>query len=236
MFRNAVDAGALTRSATPAVPALPTVAAVPPLRSLTALATLGAMIAMTALATLVAKPAFAQAATPASAKATPAGARTCPASLDFRFPRLQDEAQQDLCQYAGRVVLVVNTASYCGFTPQYEGLEALYSKYRERGLVVIGFPSNDFSQEPGSASEIADFCYNTYGVKFPMLAKTHVRGADANPMYALLAREAGAAPRWNFSKYLIDRSGKVVANYGSNTRPDDKQLVSRIEQLLQAPR
>ncbi|NYH97502.1 glutathione peroxidase [Cupriavidus plantarum] len=164
--------------------------------------------------------------------ATAAGA--CPASLNFKFPRLQDEAPQNLCQYAGKVVLVVNTASYCGFTPQYEGLEQLYAKYRERGLVVLGFPSNDFSQEPGSEKEISDFCYNTYGVKFPMLGKTHVRGGEANPMYALLAKETGTAPKWNFYKYLIDRNGQVVGSYDSRTKPDDKQLVGRIEQLLGA--
>lgn len=168
--------------------------------------------------------------------AVPVAAGACPASLNFTFPRLQDDAPQNLCQYAGKVVLVVNTASYCGFTPQYEGLEALYAKYRTRGLVVLGFPSNDFSQEPGSEKEIADFCYNTYGVKFPMLGKSHVRGGDANPMYALLAKQTGTAPKWNFYKYLIGRDGQVVASYGSRTRPDDKELVAKIESLLGAQR
>lgn len=167
---------------------------------------------------------------PATASAQPAG--NCPASLNFRFPRLQDESPQNLCQYAGKVVLVVNTASYCGFTPQYEGLEALYTKYRERGLVVLGFPSNDFSQEPGSAKEISDFCYNTYGVKFPMLGKSHVRGGEANPMYVLLTKETGTAPKWNFYKYLIDRKGQVVGSYNSMVKPDDKQFVAKIEELL----
>ena len=166
----------------------------------------------------------------ASVSAQQAG--NCPASLNFRFPRLQDESPQNLCQYAGKVVLVVNTASYCGFTPQYEGLEALYAKYRDRGLVVLGFPSNDFSQEPGSAKEISDFCYNTYGVKFPMLGKSHVRGGEANPMYMMLIRETGTAPKWNFYKYLIDRKGQVVGSYNSMVKPDDKQLVARIEELL----
>ncbi|WP_367394739.1 glutathione peroxidase [Cupriavidus sp. Agwp_2] len=172
----------------------------------------------------------------AEKSAAPAAAQAgaCPASLNFTFPRLQDEAPQNLCQYAGKVVLVVNTASYCGFTPQYEGLEALHAKYNARGLVVLGFPSNDFSQEPGSEKQIADFCYNTYGVKFPMLGKSHVRGSDANPMYALLARQTGTAPKWNFYKYLIGRDGKVVASYDSRTRPDDKELVAKIESLLGA--
>ncbi|RDK06230.1 glutathione peroxidase [Cupriavidus lacunae] len=171
---------------------------------------------------------------PAAAPAATAGA--CPASLNFTFPRLQDDAPQNLCQYAGKVVLVVNTASYCGFTPQYEGLEALYARYGARGLVVLGFPSNDFSQEPGSQKEIADFCYNTYGVKFPMLGKSHVRGSDANPMYTLLARQTGTTPKWNFYKYLIGRDGKVVASYGSRTTPDDKELLAKIESLLGAQR
>lgn len=192
--------------------------------------------ALIALIALMAAAPIAGAAGPAAAQASATGpaqrAASCPASLNFRFPRLQDEVPQDLCQYAGKVLLVVNTASYCGFTPQYEGLEALYAKYRERGLVVLGFPSNDFEQEPGSAKEIADFCFNTYGVKFPMMAKSHVRGAEANPMYALMARQSGTAPQWNFHKYLIDRDGRVVASYGSRVSPSDRQLVARIEQLL----
>ena len=120
--------------------------------------------------------AFAQPAPPqAAVQAAPAG---CPPLLNHTVPRLQDEAPQNLCQYAGRVLLIVNTASFCGFTPQYEGLEALHAKYAAQGLVVLGFPSNDFSQEPGSAKDIADFCSNTFGVKFPMFSKTH-RGRQA---------------------------------------------------------
>ena len=106
-------------------------------------------------------------------------AANCPALLNHKFNRLQDEAPQDLCQYTGKVTLVVNTASYCGFTSQYEGLEKLYAKYKDRGLVVLGFPSNDFSQEPDGNKKIADFCYNTYGVKFPMFSKSSVRGGEA---------------------------------------------------------
>jgi len=191
------------------------------------------MVATMAAMLPLAAPAAEKSATPAAVvppAAQPAG--NCPAALNFKFPRLQDESPQNLCQYAGKVVLVVNTASYCGFTPQYEGLEALYAKYRDRGLVVLGFPSNDFSQEPGSAKEISDFCYNTYGVKFPMLGKSHVRGSDANPMYELLAKETGTTPKWNFYKYLIDRKGQVVGSYNSMVKPDDKQFVAKIEQLL----
>ena len=186
------------------------------------------------LATLVASamtstPAFAQA--PAAAPAAPAA--SCPALLKQTFKRLQDDAPQNLCQYAGKVVLVVNTASYCGYTTQYEGLEKLYAKYGPKGLVVLGFPSNDFGkQEPGTAKEIAELCYNTYGVKFPMFAKTPVTGAAANPLYASLTKATGKEPKWNFTKYLIDRNGKVIEHYPSKVTPDDKQLVSKIEQAL----
>jgi glutathione peroxidase len=153
--------------------------------------------------------------------------------LKQTFKRLQDEAPQDLCQYAGKVVLVVNTASYCGYTNQYEGLEKLYAKYSGKGLVVLGFPSNDFGkQEPGSSKEIADFCYNTYGVKFPMFAKSSVAGPAANPLHASLIKATGKEPKWNFTKYLIDRNGKVLDYFPSKVTPDDKQFVGEIEQAL----
>lgn len=165
---------------------------------------------------------------PATAQPAP----VCPALLQHTFPRLQDEKPQSLCQYGGRVLLVVNTASYCGFTPQYQGLEKLYERYRERGLVVLGFPSNDFAQEKGSNKEIADFCENTFGVKFPMFAKSAVRGSDANPLFRELARQTGRQPLWNFHKYLVGRDGKVVAHYSSLTKPDDAALVQALEQQL----
>jgi glutathione peroxidase len=172
---------------------------------------------------------------PAAAPAPAPAAASCPAILKQTFNRLQDEAPQDLCQYAGKVVLVVNTASYCGFTKQYEGLEKLYAKYGKQGLVVLGFPSNDFGkQEPGSSKEIADFCYNTYGVKFPMFAKSSVKGPAANPLHASLIKQTGKEPKWNFTKYLIDRHGKVLEYYPSKVEPEDKQLVTRIEQALAA--
>jgi glutathione peroxidase len=166
--------------------------------------------------------------------AAAAGADACPALLQHTFPRLQDEKPQPLCQYAGRVLLVVNTASYCGFTPQYKGLEELYARYRERGLVVLGFPSNDFAQETGSNQQIADFCENTFGVKFPMFGKSAVRGSDANALFRELAAATGRAPLWNFHKYLVGRDGKVVAQYSSLTRPDDPALVKALEQQLAA--
>ncbi len=161
------------------------------------------------------------------------GANGCPAILSHSFNRLQDDVPQDLCQFAGKVVLIVNTASYCGFTGQYEGLEALYSKYQARGLVVLGFPTNDFGkQEPGSNKEIADFCFNTYAVKFPMFAKTVVTGTGRNALYSQLVKATGTTPKWNFYKYLVDRSGKVVNSYNSMTSPQSSGLVADIEKLL----
>lgn len=162
-----------------------------------------------------------------------AQAADCPEILRHQFTRLQDDAPQNLCQYAGKVILVVNTASYCGFTNQYEGLEALYAKYEPRGLVVLGFPSNDFGkQEPGTAKEITDFCYNTYGVKFPMLSKSVVSGPGKNPFYGALEKATGKSPRWNFHKYLIDRNGAVVDSFSSNTEPQGPVIVYAIEKAL----
>jgi glutathione peroxidase len=129
-------------------------------------------------------------------------------------------------------LLVVNTASYCGYTPQYEGLEQLNARFAVRGFSVLGFPSNDFNQEPKDNKAIASFCFNTYGVKFPMFAKTTVVGQTASPFYAALARAVGQAPKWNFSKYLIDRSGQVVAFFPSDVEPLDRRITGRIEQLL----
>jgi glutathione peroxidase len=157
----------------------------------------------------------------------------CPAILQHQFARLQDEALQNLCQFSGKVVLVVNTASYCGFTSQYESLEALYAKYQSKGLVVLGFPSNDFGkQEPGSAKEIADLCFNTYGVKFPMFSKSVVSGPGASAFYASLAKATGQVPQWNFHKYLIDRTGKVVSSFASNLNPQSPVLTGPLEQAL----
>jgi glutathione peroxidase len=132
-----------------------------------------------------------------------------------------------------KVVLVVNTASRCAYTPQYEGLEKLYERYRDRGLVVAGFPSNDFAgQEPGTEQDIRNFCRLTYGVQFPMFEKVHVRGSSVDPFYQHLARETGVTPRWNFHKYLIDRNGRVIASFPSQIKPDDRRLVDKIEELL----
>jgi len=162
---------------------------------------------------------------------------SCPAILQHQFNRLQDEAPQNLCQYAGKAVLVVNTASYCGFTHQYEGLEQLHATYQRKGLVVLGFPSNDFGQqEPGAAKQIADFCFNTYGVRFPMFSKSVVAGGGRNPLYAALFKATGVAPGWNFHKYLIDRNGKVVASFPSAMEPQGKSVVAAIEKALASDR
>jgi glutathione peroxidase len=158
---------------------------------------------------------------------------SCPESLSFQFLKLQDESPQDLCQYKGKVILVVNTASYCGFTSQYEGLEKIYAQYKDQGFVILGFPSNDFGkQEPGSNKEISDFCFNTYGVKFPMFAKSSVSGKDANPLFKLLVEKSGTKPKWNFYKYLIDKEGNVVDSFSSITSPTSKKITSKIEALI----
>lgn len=157
---------------------------------------------------------------------------TCPATLNHTLLRLQDEKPQSLCQYTGKVVLAVNTASYCGFTPQYKGLEALHEKYKAQGLVVLGFPSNDFAQEKGSNKEIADFCENTFGVKFPMFAASSVRGEHANPFFRHLIAQGATPPRWNFYKYLIGRDGKLIDSYSSMTEPDSRSLIGAIEKSL----
>jgi glutathione peroxidase len=174
---------------------------------------------------------------PLATLATPAAANPthCPPLLAHTFLRLQDEKPVSLCQFAGRVLLVVNTASLCGFTGQYSGLEALDRRWRERGLVVIGFPSNDFGrQEPGSAQQIADFCENTFGVRFPMMSKTTVVGRDAHPLFRALAERTGVAPQWNFHKYLIARDGRTVRSYASAVAPDNPSLLKDIEQALLA--
>ena len=155
----------------------------------------------------------------------------CPPLLDRKISTILEQPQS-LCDYAGKVVLVVNTASECGYTPQYEGLEALYRKYKARGLVVLGFPSNDFGgQEPGSNKEIAAFCVNQYAIDFPMFAKTDLA---KNPLFADLAKASGQTPRWNFHKYLVDRKGERVQSFDTRVAPDDPKLVTAIERLLQS--
>ena len=156
------------------------------------------------------------------------------ALLDQDFRRLASDDQVNLCEaYSGQVLLVVNTASKCGNTPQYDGLEKLYSEYGDQGLVVLGFPSNDFmGQEPGSEEEMAEFCRLTYGVEFPMFEKTTVKGGDAHPFFRALADDTGTYPTWNFHKYLIGRDGKVIAEFSPRTKPNDDQLVGAIKTAL----
>ena len=158
----------------------------------------------------------------------------CPDTLNFTVRSLNQDKEINLCEaYAGKVVLIVNTASKCAFTSQYEGLEALYETYKDRGLIVLGFPSNDFAnQEPGTEAEIQTFCRMTYGVQFPMFAKTTVREGSAHPFFAALAQSAGTYPTWNFHKYLIGRDGELIAEFSPRTQPYDENLVAAIETAL----
>jgi len=158
----------------------------------------------------------------------------CAPLLDFEVKTLVDHKPVRLCDaYQGKVLLVVNTASKCGYTPQYEGLEKLYSKHKDQGLVVLGFPSNDFAgQEPGSEKAVQNFCRLTYGVEFPMFSKSSVKRGSASPFYNALAQEAGTYPGWNFHKYLVGRDGSLIASFPSNVRPESAEITSAIEREL----
>lgn len=163
-----------------------------------------------------------------------AAGAACPPLLQHTLPRLQDEKPVDLCQYAGKVVLVVNTASQCGYTPQYKSLEALQRRYGPRDLVILGFPSNDFGgQEPGSNAQVAEFCANQFDVHFPMFAKSAVRkGPQRNPLYTQLAERSGETPGWNFHKYLVGRDGAQVLSFASAVDPQDPALTKAIDRLI----
>ena len=156
--------------------------------------------------------------------------------LDHKYRALAGKQTIDLKKtYGGKVLLVVNTASKCGYTPQFEALEAMHAKYKDKGFAVLGFPSNDFmGQDPGTEKEIKDFCTLTYGVKFPMFEKVHVKGNDTTPFYRDLKARTGDVPAWNFHKFLIDRNGKVIGSFPSKVKPDDAQIVSKIEAALKA--
>ncbi len=162
------------------------------------------------------------------------GPLVCNDNQEFNVRRLDSTQTENICEtYRGKVLLVVNTASRCGFTDQYADLEQLYADYREQGLEIAGFPSNDFgNQEPGSEGSIKSFCRLTYGVRFPMYAKTRVRGEAADPFYKALADAAGTEPRWNFHKYLLDRDGKLVGSFGSSTNPQGSKMIKAIESVL----
>jgi len=165
-----------------------------------------------------------------AAQAQPADQRV---AFDFSFEAI-DGAPMQLAPYRGKVLLVVNTASRCGFTPQYEGLEALWQRYKDRGLVVIGVPSNDFGgQEPGSNQEIAEFCDTHYRITFPLTAKTVVKGEDAHPFYRwAAAQEQGSRPKWNFHKYVIGRDGRLIESFTSLTGPDSEALKKTIDAAI----
>jgi glutathione peroxidase len=162
---------------------------------------------------------------------------TVPAVLDYKMKAL-DGNEVDLARYQGKVILIVNTASRCGFTPQYKGLEALHEKYADQGLVVLGVPSNDFgAQEPGSNAEIADFCQKNYGVKFDMLSKVPVKGKDQAPLYKYLTSkdtdpQFSGPIKWNFTKFLISRQGQIVARFEPNVKPDSEKVTQAIETEL----
>lgn len=155
----------------------------------------------------------------------------CSELYDHQLTTLQG-GKINLCDYQDKPILVVNTASKCGFTPQFDALEAVYSKYKNNGLLVIGFPSNDFRQEPGSNKQIGDFCKLTYSVKFPMITKSAVTGPDANPLYKQLSAKTGLAPMWNFYKYVILPGGKDIYVYSSDVRPDSAEILNRIKPSL----
>lgn len=156
----------------------------------------------------------------------------CPALLNHKLKGL-DGKPLDLCQFEGRAILVVNTASRCGFTPQFEKLEGMYRQYKDKGLVVLGFPSNDFRQELETNAQVGDFCRLTYGVQFPMAEKTSVSGDEANPLFRQLAAATGEAPRWNFHKYLIAPDGKTVHSFQTAVEPDSKAVMSKLQPMLQ---
>ena len=154
--------------------------------------------------------------------------------LDQDFRRLASEEVVNLGkEYDGKVLLIVNTASKCGNTPQYEGLEKLYQEYEDRGLVVLGFPSNDFmGQEPGTEEEIQEFCRLTYKVKFPMFEKITVKEGKAHPFYEHLAAAAGTYPTWNFHKYLVGRDGRLITAFSPRTKPYDPDVIAALEEAL----
>lgn len=167
---------------------------------------------------------------------TPAFATDCNGTLlDQQEKRLLGGAENLCSSYGGKVVLVVNTASHCGFTPQFDGIEKLYKTYRDRGFVVLGFPSGDFHQEESSDESIAKFCTANYGVSFPMYTKTAVTGDKANPLYVALRKATGKEPTWNFNKFLIGRDGKAVAWYPSPVDPQGPELTKAIEAELAKP-
>lgn len=161
-----------------------------------------------------------------------AWAADCPPLLEGQLPKLRAKESIDLCQrFAGKPLLIVNTASFCGFAPQFKGLEALNKRYKDQGLELIGVPSDDFKQESADGAETAKVCYVNYGVTFTMTDPQKVRGADAVHLFKVLAQQS-SAPKWNFYKYVVDRQGNVIANFSSLTKPDNPELIKAIEQAI----
>jgi glutathione peroxidase len=194
-----------------------------------------AAIATACISVVIAKPTF-QPDVVQEPTTMPAAPATSP--LDFTVQTIAGKPQK-LSDFRGKVVMIVNVASQCGFTPQYKNLEAVYKKYADQGFVIIGFPANDFNhQEPGTNAEILDFCTGHFDVTFPMMAKIVVKGDGQDPLYQFLTEKSGpfAGPiGWNFTKFLVDRNGAVIARYASPTKPDDKSVTEEIEKALAAP-
>lgn len=198
-------------------------------------------LACTLIAAAFAAPDPAAPANPAPAAPTQPAQPAQPAApriLDLTLKRI-DGVDQPLSAYAGQVVVIVNVASRCGFTPQYTALQKLYEQHKDKGLVILGFPSNDFGkQEPGSNKEIAEFCSSTFNVSFPMFEKISVKGNDAHELFKRLAAQpapVGGEPKWNFTKFVLDRSGNPVARFDSRVKPDSPEMVSKLEELLAQP-
>ncbi len=167
-----------------------------------------------------------------AALSAPAALGNCPALLDHEIRKLRSDQSLNLCEaYRGKPLLIVNTASHCGYTSQFRGLESLYQQFKQDGLAVAGFPSDSFRQEAGDEEKIATICYVNYGVTFDMFTEVEVKGDRAHPLFVQLGAAAGA-PRWNFNKYLIGRDGQVVKRWDSSTKPDDPELLRAIEQAL----
>ena len=165
-----------------------------------------------------------------AAAATPA--QNCPAYLDHEFRKLHSSQKVNLCKsFAGKPMLIVNTASHCGFTPQFKGLQAVHEKYKDKGLVVVGFSSNDFDQEDGDEAKAAETCFVNFGVTFTMIAQQPVTGPDANAVFKELARQT-EAPGWNFNKYLVTADGKVIKHFDSRAKPDSAEFQKEIEKVL----
>jgi glutathione peroxidase len=186
----------------------------------------GAIASLAAVLVVSSVPQGASAAEPATA------AQACPAFLNQEYRKLHSSQNVNLCKaFAGKPMLIVNTASHCGFTPQFKGLEAVHEKYKNRGLVVLGFSSDDFNQEAKDEAEAADTCFVNYGVTFTMLAPQPVKGPKANAVFKELARQT-QEPKWNFNKYLVSADGKVVQHFNSGVAPDSQQLNDAIQKLL----